>query len=154
MGGVGREQSNWTNTGPGVRGLGSSSSPAYQMRMRPVTLPLWTSLFSSVKWSWYSQGWGLNKKPVLKTCFWNHALHNRCSNEACLFVKTLTLKTGTWPAFAKSQMTSFLVTLLAVKDVIIWELGILTFSLGYLGKYFIGVQGESVEDHDVLLESL
>lgn len=30
-----------------------------------------------------------------------------------------------------------MLTLLAVENAVIWEAGILTFSLGYLGKYFI-----------------
>ena len=112
------------------------------MRIGQVSLPLWTSLFSSVKWDWSSLGWGLNEN-VCKVCFWNCIQHNRCSGKGLLYVwkkqkqKTLTLKPGTWPAFAASWITSLLLTLLAGENAVIWEVGILTFSLGYLGKYFI-----------------
>lgn len=43
-----------------------------------------------------------------------------------------------------------MVTLLAENAIS----GVLTFGLGYVGKYLIGVQGELVVNHSVLLELL
>lgn len=95
-----------------------------------ITLPLWTSLFFPLQNGTYPHKDKTNRQT--------HTHTHAHSLEPDLYLQHLELYHYCW--FYLLRMSQ--------------EWGILTFSLGYLGKCFIGVQGQSVADHSVLLELL